>query len=119
MCPELFSRLARCLQSHHFQVSERALFYWNNEYFINLVNKNRHAIFPIICPAIEQGAGKHWNEAVHNLCCNVRDICKQMDASLYLQVEERVKADLELVKVANESRQATWTKLQSSLRGSL
>jgi len=119
ICSELFSRLSRCLQSHHFQVSERALFYWNNEYFINLVNKNRRIIFPIICPAIEQGACKHWNEAVHNLCCNVRDICKQMDAELYFQVEENARIEADLLKVAKESRQATWVKLQIASRESM
>jgi len=36
----LFTQLARCVSSPHFQVAERALYYWNNEYFISLVQEN-------------------------------------------------------------------------------
>ena len=40
LIPPLFTQLARCVSSPHFQVAERALYYWNNEYFISLVQEN-------------------------------------------------------------------------------
>jgi serine/threonine-protein phosphatase 2A regulatory subunit B' len=33
----LFQQISRCVESAHFQVSERALFLWNNDYIVNLV----------------------------------------------------------------------------------
>ncbi|CAD0100015.1 unnamed protein product [Aureobasidium mustum] len=36
----LFSQLAKSVASPHFQVAERALYFWNNEYFCNLVSDN-------------------------------------------------------------------------------
>ncbi|CAH8391623.1 unnamed protein product [Eruca vesicaria subsp. sativa] len=36
----LFGRVARCLNSLHFQVAERALFLWNNDHIENLIKQN-------------------------------------------------------------------------------
>uniref|UniRef100_A0A673MTP8 Protein phosphatase 2, regulatory subunit B', gamma b n=1 Tax=Sinocyclocheilus rhinocerous TaxID=307959 RepID=A0A673MTP8_9TELE len=33
----LFRQLAKCVSSPHFQVAERALYYWNNEYIMSLI----------------------------------------------------------------------------------
>jgi serine/threonine-protein phosphatase 2A regulatory subunit B' len=37
----LFRLIARCINSPHFQVAERALFLWNNEYIVSLIAKSR------------------------------------------------------------------------------
>ena len=34
VCEPLFHRLALCVDSQHFQVAERALYFWNNEYIV-------------------------------------------------------------------------------------
>jgi len=47
----LFTNLARCLDSDHFQVLERALFLWNNEHLVNsgcLSRLNAQEVLPII-----------------------------------------------------------------------
>ncbi|URE30644.1 Protein phosphatase 2A regulatory B subunit (B56 family) [Musa troglodytarum] len=36
----LFRQIARCLNSSHFQVAERALFLWNNDHIENLIKQN-------------------------------------------------------------------------------
>ncbi|KAJ1566305.1 Serine/threonine-protein phosphatase 2A 56 kDa regulatory subunit delta isoform, partial [Cladochytrium tenue] len=43
----LFQQIARCVSSPHFQVAERALYYWNNDYIINLIGDNAGVILPI------------------------------------------------------------------------
>ena len=40
ICEPLFIRLSYCFNSSHFQVAERALYYWNNEYVIRFVKMN-------------------------------------------------------------------------------
>jgi len=44
----LFHQLARCINSQHFQVAERALYYWNNEYIVNLMSENLSTVLPIV-----------------------------------------------------------------------
>ena len=35
-----------------FQVAERALYYWNNEYIMSLISDNAATILPIMFPAL-------------------------------------------------------------------
>ena len=44
--------LARCMQSSHLQVAERALRLWNNQYFMSLVAQQRVRIFPVVYRAL-------------------------------------------------------------------
>lgn len=60
----LFQQLARCINSQHFQVAERALMYWNNEYIVNLMSDNLAVILPIVFPALYANSRSHWNRSV-------------------------------------------------------
>lgn len=40
----LFQRIALCVGSPHFQVAERALFLWNNEYIVSLIAQSRDKV---------------------------------------------------------------------------
>jgi serine/threonine-protein phosphatase 2A regulatory subunit B' len=60
----LFQQLARCINSQHFQVAERALLYWNNEYVVNLMSDNLPIILPIVFPALYTNSKSHWNRSV-------------------------------------------------------
>ena len=61
---KLFQQLARCVSSQHFQVAERALYYWNNEYIVNLIGENIDAILPIVYPSLHTISNGHWNRCV-------------------------------------------------------
>lgn len=45
----------------NWQVAERALFLWNNEYIVSLIAKSRDVILPVLYPALEANTTKHWN----------------------------------------------------------
>jgi serine/threonine-protein phosphatase 2A regulatory subunit B' len=61
----LFQQLARCINSQHFQVAERALLYWNNEYVVNLMSDNLAVLLPIVFPALYTNSKSHWNRYVY------------------------------------------------------
>lgn len=60
----LFKQLAKCVSSPHFQVAERALYYWNNEYIMSLIGDNATTILPIMFPALYKNTKSHWNKYV-------------------------------------------------------
>ena len=47
-----------------FQVAERALYYWNNEYIMSLLTENASVILPIMFPALYKNTKTHWNKYV-------------------------------------------------------
>ncbi|KAI5958207.1 RTS1 [Candida theae] len=44
----LFAQLSKCISSSHYQVSEKILCYWSNEYFLTLITENAEVVLPII-----------------------------------------------------------------------
>ncbi|CAB1330596.1 unnamed protein product [Coregonus sp. 'balchen'] len=56
----LFRQLAKCVSSPHFQVAERALYYWNNEYIMSLISDNAAKILPIIEKAKSKDREEAW-----------------------------------------------------------
>ncbi|KAL6138519.1 hypothetical protein ACLB2K_063801 [Fragaria x ananassa] len=107
----LFRQIARCLNSSHFQVAERALFLWNNEHIVSLIAQNRNVILPIIFEALENNISTHWNQAVHGLTVNVRKMFLEMDADLFEEWQRQLAEREAKAKEVEEQREMTWKKL--------
>ena len=67
----LFKQIARCLTSSHFQVAERSLFLWNNEYIVQQVAQRGvgasdqeasldHAA-TLVCPIVAERRSCRWS----------------------------------------------------------
>lgn len=82
----LFNQLAKSVASPHFQasslflnggltssdllqVAERALYFWNNEYFCNLISDNVEVILPIMFQPLYENSKGHWNryDCIHSV----------------------------------------------------
>lgn len=46
-------------------MAERALYFWNNEYFCNLVSDNVDVILPIMFAPLYENSKGHWNRYVN------------------------------------------------------
>lgn len=128
VAPRLFVRIAQCVGSPHFQVAERALFLWNNEYIVGLIASHRNQILPIVYGALYTNSQKHWNSTVHGLTCNVVKLFMEMDHALFdkcsqewierkREEEAKIKAGdetLEEIKMCAK-RQPLYPKVQKML----
>ena len=98
---------------HSFlQVAERALFLWNNDHIENLIKQNRKIILPIVLPALERNARKHWNQAVQSLTLNVKKIFTDCDPELYEECLLKFQEDEAKEKDVKSKREATWKRLE-------
>lgn len=43
------------------QVAERALYFWNNEYILSLIEDNCHTVLPAVFGTLYQVSKEHWN----------------------------------------------------------
>ncbi|EFJ33884.1 hypothetical protein SELMODRAFT_167051 [Selaginella moellendorffii] len=110
----LFRQLARCLNSSHFQVAERALFLWNNDHIVNLVAQNRQVILPLVFSSLEKNSRSHWNQTVHNLTLNVRKMLVEMDPELFSECQKRFEEEEAKHKVVEDKREAKWRRLEAA-----
>ena len=112
----MFTVLGRCLRSSHFQVAERALFLWNNDYVVSMIAQNKETVLPIIFSALENNSRNHWNSAVHGLTCNVRKMFIDMDKGLW----DRCLAEYEETMSGKQEKEAnrlkSWERLEEQAK---
>uniref|UniRef100_A0A669Q089 Serine/threonine protein phosphatase 2A regulatory subunit n=1 Tax=Phasianus colchicus TaxID=9054 RepID=A0A669Q089_PHACC len=87
----LFRQLAKCVSSPHFQVAERALYYWNNEYIMSLISDNAAKILPIMFPALYKNSKSHWNKTIHGLIYNALKLFMEMNQKLFDDCTQQYK----------------------------
>ncbi|KAL8051692.1 hypothetical protein ABFX02_06G164900 [Erythranthe guttata] len=108
----LFRQIGRSLNSPHFQVAERALFWWNNEHIVGLIAENRHVILPIIFYALEKNIKSHWNQAINGLSSNVRRMFQEMDTELFEECKRQHDEKEAKIEEVEEKRVSTWKRLE-------
>ncbi|KFZ09672.1 hypothetical protein V502_08570 [Pseudogymnoascus sp. VKM F-4520 (FW-2644)] len=79
----LFHQLAKSVASPHFQVAERALYFWNNEYFCNLVSDNVEVILPIMFAPLYENSKGHWNRTIHGMVYNAMKLFMEINPQLF------------------------------------
>lgn len=110
---QLFQRIAQCIMCPHFQVAERTLFLWNNDYIVKLINQSREKLYPLIIGALYKNSKKHWNQAVHGLTFNVLKLLMEADPSLFDECSAKYRQEEEGDEQAlADKRQERWEILQ-------
>jgi serine/threonine-protein phosphatase 2A regulatory subunit B' len=75
------------------QVAERALYFWNNEYIMSLIEENNQVIMPIMFPALYRISKEHWNQTIVALVYNVLKTFMEMNARLFDDLTASYKAE--------------------------
>jgi len=105
---QLFTRIALCVGSPHFQVAERALFLWNNEYIVSLIAMNRNEVLPLVFEALYMNSRNHWNSTVHGLTCNVVKLFMEMDSTLFDCCSNEHRELLDKKEAEDKQREERW-----------
>merc|ERR1712121_519616 len=108
----LFKQIAKCVSSPHFQVAERALYFWNNEYIMSLIEEYNQVIMPIMFPALYRISKEHWNQTIVALVYNVLKTFMEMNSRLFDDLTASYKADRAKEKKRERERDDLWRKMQ-------
>eukprot|EP00439_Symbiodinium_sp_Y106_P063313 s4267_g9.t2 len=109
---QLFQRLASCITCPHFQVAERTLFLWNNDYIVRLITSSRKVLFPVVIGALYMNSKQHWNSAVHGLTFNVLKLLMEADPQLFDECSANHKEAYDEEEQREAARQQKWARLQ-------
>ena len=108
---KLFKKIADCVSNPHFQVAERALYLWNNEYIHSLIEDNNHVIMPIMFPALHRNSRKHWNKTIVRLIYNVLKDFMEINSKLFDELTTSYKAKREEERRRERDRDELWQRL--------
>ncbi|KPP67723.1 serine/threonine-protein phosphatase 2A 56 kDa regulatory subunit beta-like [Scleropages formosus] len=102
----LFKQIASCISSPHFQVAERALYFWNNEYILSLIEENCQVILPLVFSTLYRVSKEHWNQTIVSLIYNVLKTFMEMNSALFddLTASYKVEKQKRLQNLAESSR---------------
>jgi len=75
------------------KVAERALYLWNNEYAMSLIEENNAVIMPIMFPALYRISKEHWNQTIVALVYNVLKTFMEMNSKLFDELTSSYKAE--------------------------
>ncbi|KAG9019660.1 hypothetical protein FRB90_012006 [Tulasnella sp. 427] len=109
----LFTQLGRCVNSQHFQVAERALYYWNNEYIVNLMGDNIGTILPIVFPSLYQNSRTHWNRTIHGMIYNALKLFMEINPELFDECVHNYKQNKIAEQQALVKRYEAWQKMRT------
>lgn len=109
----LFQQLARCVSSPHFQVAERALYFWNNDYIMTLISDNADVILPIMFGALYKNSKSHWNKTIHGLIYNALKLFMEMNQRLFDECTVRYKDERQRERQKLKEREESWLALEA------
>ncbi|XP_049536080.1 serine/threonine-protein phosphatase 2A 56 kDa regulatory subunit gamma isoform-like [Anopheles darlingi] len=108
----LFRQIAKCVSSPHFQVAERALYYWNNDYIMSLISENSKVILPIMFPALYSNSKSHWNKTIHGLIYNAIKLFMEMNQRLFDECNRKYQAEMETEQEKLAQREELWQQME-------
>lgn len=111
----LFVQLAKCISSPHFQVAERALYYWSHDYFCSLVAENSVTILPIIFSALHENSTAHWNQAIHGMIYNATKMFMDTNPVLYDKCAILYHQSREAAEIREQLRKESWKMLEDQV----
>lgn len=117
---KLFKRIVKCIGGIHLQVADRAMCFFENDYFLNILKTYKQKTFPMLVPVIANLADNHWHKILQESLIALKTILKEIDP---LSFEEALKMGtvqkkLYSIKQDEEERKALdikWIKLNNKL----
>ncbi|OJJ48998.1 hypothetical protein ASPZODRAFT_139951 [Penicilliopsis zonata CBS 506.65] len=108
----LFQQLAKSVASPHFQVAERALYFWNNEYFCNLVSDNVETILPIMFSPLYENSKGHWNRTIHSMVYNAMKMFMEINPQLFDECSHEYTEQQNTAEQREKARLDRWSELE-------
>ena len=86
LIPSIFKRIVKCMSGPHLQISDKAMLFFENEHFLNLIKTFRSITFPLLVPIIVDLSETHWHKILQESFNSLKSILKEIDSALFEKV---------------------------------
>jgi len=86
-----------------WQVAERVLSFWGNEYVAALISDNIAIVLPILYPALSEMSKSHWNQQIVQLAQSVLRYLHDINRTLYDEVSAKYRQNIYVYVIAPAS----------------
>jgi serine/threonine-protein phosphatase 2A regulatory subunit B' len=121
LIPKLFKRIVKCIGGIHLQVADRAMCFFENDYFLNILKTYKDKTFPMLVPIIVDLAENHWHKILQESLIALKTILKEIDPlafdeSLKLKVSDRKQYSVKQDEEERKNLDKKWDNLNNQLR---
>jgi serine/threonine-protein phosphatase 2A regulatory subunit B' len=121
LIPRLFRRIVRCIGGTHLQVADRAMCFFENDYFLTILRTYKDQTFPMLVPTIVDLADNHWHKILQESLVALKTILKEIDSFAFEDALKQEKANHKkfAIKQSNDERTSLdkkWDKLDRGLK---
>lgn len=104
----LFQRFCKCLSGAHFQVCEKTLAMWNNEYIFNLICDNLDIVLPIVFAPLYYNSKHHWNKSVRPMAWYALKMFMEYDPDVFHASVRQFKEQRQQTRQKNYQYAERW-----------
>ncbi|XP_002127811.2 serine/threonine-protein phosphatase 2A 56 kDa regulatory subunit beta isoform [Ciona intestinalis] len=109
---DIFLRLAKCIKCEHFQVAERALYFWDNEYIVSLIEVSAAQILPLVLSSLIGVSNHHWNKTITSLAANILKNFMSGNQKFFTKMVMTMKSKKQSEKERAERSKELWRSLE-------
>lgn len=108
----LFTQLAKCVASPHFQVAERSLYFFNSSQLVTFIDQDSERIIPVIFPALFKISKNHWNRAINTLIINALKLLSEINQPVFEACTAKFKLEQQKQSQKDKQRQDRWAAVE-------
>jgi len=121
LIPRLFRRIVRCIGGTHLQVADRAMCFFENDYFLTILKTYKEQTFPMLVPTIVNLADNHWHKILQESLVALKTILKEIDTfafedALKLDTAGQKKFGIKQLDEERRDMDKKWDKLERSIK---
>ncbi len=119
--PRLFRRIVKCIGGTHLQVADRAMCFFENDYFLSILRTYKDQTFPMLVPTIVNLAENHWHKILQESLIALKTILKEIDSfafddALKLDTKAQKKYCITQPDEERSKMDKKWDKLDRTLK---
>jgi serine/threonine-protein phosphatase 2A regulatory subunit B' len=92
--PKLFKRLVKCISGPQLQVADRAMCFFENDYFLGILRTFKNVTFPMVVPVIVELSSTHWHKILQESLNALKVILKEIDPAAFERALQTGSNDL-------------------------
>ena len=121
LIPKLFRRIVKCISGIHLQVADRAMCFFENDYFLNILKTYKSETFPMLVPVIVNLAENHWHKILQESLIALKTILKEIDPysfeeSQKMTTKERRRFTVKQDEDERKTYDTKWGKISQKLK---
>ena len=105
LIPRLFKRIVKSIGGDHLQVADRAMCFFENDYFLNILKTYKDKTFPMLVPVIVDLAENHWHKILQESLIALKTILKEIDPFAFEEAMKMNPVQRRVFRVKQEANE--------------